>query len=351
MSKISRRFRGGTFPVGLVGAALGLALFVYFVRQAGLSAITAEIKNLGWGFLIIIGISAVRQVVRSLAWMMSMEEPGKLRFWDAFRARVMGDTIGNLVPLASGVISEPAKPALIRDRVPLIAGLSAIAIENIFYSFSVGLFIFLGAAALLLNFALPKPLKVITLVTVGAIAFVLGILCLLLSKGWKIVTPVITSLKRRGLKSKILDKLTELEDRIYGFAQHHRRRFLPIFLLEACFHMAGVAEVFVTLVFISPNHRPGFLVAFILESVNRVINLAFKFVPLRMGVDELGTGNVSRILLFTQTTGVTLAIIRKARDIFWCLIGMLFLLKRGFSERSRAAPTESSIGTQVGDLV
>jgi len=36
----------------------------------------------------------------------------------------------------SFIISEPAKPALIRDRLPLMAGLSAIAIENIFYSLS-----------------------------------------------------------------------------------------------------------------------------------------------------------------------------------------------------------------------
>jgi len=98
-------------------------------------------------------------------------------------------------------------------------------------------------------------------------------------------------------------------------------------LLEACFHLAGVTEVYVTLMFISVAHPPSFLTAFILESVNRVINIAFKFVPLRMGVDEFGTGSVSMILSFTQTTGVTLAIVRKARDIFWSAIGLLLIWK------------------------
>jgi len=68
--------------------------------------------------------------------------------------------------------------------------------------------------------------------------------------------------------------------------------------------------------------------------VNRVITLAFKFVPLRMGVDEAGTGRVSRILQFTEATGVTLAIIRKGRDLFWVGVGLILLLQRGISLRS-----------------
>jgi hypothetical protein len=65
--------------------------------------------------------------------------------------------------------------------------------------------------------------------------------------------------------------------------------------------------------------------------VNRVINVAFKFVPLRAGVDEGGTGQVSKVLGFAKATGVTLAIVRKGRDIFWSSIGVVLLLKKGFS--------------------
>ena len=109
-------------PLGLIFALAGAALFVYFVRKAGLEQITDGIRRLGAGFVLIIAISAVRHVVRSFAWCLCMEEPYRLRFWDALRARLMGDAIGNILPFASFVISEPAKPALIRDRVPLMAG-------------------------------------------------------------------------------------------------------------------------------------------------------------------------------------------------------------------------------------
>ena len=269
-----------------------------------------------WLFLLILAISAVRQIARSLAWTLCMEAPHRLRFRDAFRARVMGDAIGNILPFASFVISEPAL-ALIRDRVPFMAGLSAIAIENIFYSLSVAVFIFSGMVALLLSFSLPKGLRIASIVTLAVILLVIGVGCLLISKQLRFLSGGAGFLHRRGLDVKWVEKGRTLEDRIYGFYQRSRSRFLPILLLEACFHLAGACEIYVTLSFISPLQPPTFLTAFILESVNRVITVAFKFVPLRMGVDRCRTGKVSKVLQFAEVTGVTLAIGAKARDIFW----------------------------------
>ena len=84
-------------PLGIIFAIIGLFLFAYFVRKAGVSQILDGIGRLGAGFLIIIAISAVRHIVRSIAWMMCMEEPYRLRFWDALRARLDVDVRG-LIP-------------------------------------------------------------------------------------------------------------------------------------------------------------------------------------------------------------------------------------------------------------
>jgi len=352
MKRLTDKFTNRTIrPVGVIGAVLGAGLFVYFVKRSGLNAIAGEIKQLGVGFVVIIAISSVRQVVRSIAWILCMDEPGKFHFWDAFRARVMGDAIGNLVPFASFAISEPAKPLLIRERVPLMSGLSAIAIENIFYGLSVGVFIFSGAAALLLNFTLPKGLRVITVITLCVVLLIIGVGFLFLRTKLRVIRGFGKLMRRRGLNPGALDKACSLEARVYEFAEHSRSRWVPILFLEACFHLAGVSEVFVTLMFISAAHRPSFLTAFILESVNRVINVAFKFIPLRMGVEEFGTGSVSRILSFTETTGVTLAIIRKARDLFWALVGIALLFQRTLSLRAKGQEPTSVIGARANDLV
>ena len=223
-----------------------------------------------------------------------MEAPYRLRFWDALRARLMGDAIGNILPFASFVVSEPAKPALIRDRVPLMAGFSAIVIENIFYSLSVVVFVFSGMLALLLNFSLPKGLRLASLITLvsycaddrggrGAD-----------SRATKICQRRDSFLHRRGLNEKWVGKPARWKIVFMDSTGGTVRDFYRSLFLEACFHLAGVAEIYVTLSFISPQQPPTLFTAFILESVNRVITMAFKFIPLRMGVDEAGTGKVSK---------------------------------------------------------
>jgi hypothetical protein len=348
MTKPSSRTpsKKGLTPFGVIGLVIGLALFAYFVKKAGVGQIMEGISRLGAGFILVIAVSALRQIARSLAWTLCMESPYKLRFRDAFRARVMGDAIGNILPFAGFLVSEPAKPALIRDRVPLMAGFSALAIENIFYALSVALFIFSGMLALLLSFTLPKGLRLVSIITLAVIAVVIALGAVLIAKRLRFISGGAKFLQRRGLNEKWIEKGRSLEDRIYGFYQRNSARFLPIIFLEFCFHLAGVTEIYVTLSFISPDQPPTFLTAFILESVNRVITVAFKFIPLRMGVDEAGTGRVSKVLQFTIATGVTLAIVRKARDVFWAATGMILLLQRGLSLRTVARDAEAALAEE-----
>src|ERR1044072_2374693 len=145
--------------LGIIFGIIGLLLFVYFVRMAGPSEILAGIRRLGFGLILILAISSIRHIVRSLAWTRCVEKPFQLRFRDAFAARLMGDALGNIIPLASVAVSEPSKAVFVKDRIPLMVGFSALAIENIFYSLSVALFIFTGTATLLLTFSLPKALR------------------------------------------------------------------------------------------------------------------------------------------------------------------------------------------------
>lgn len=320
---------------GILFALLGLLLFAYFVRKAGVSEIISGIKRLGFGFLLILAISAVRQTARSLAWTRCFESPYSLRFRDAFAARVMGDSLGNIIPLASVAVSEPSKAAFVTNRVPLMASLAALALENIFYSLSVVLLIFSGTAALLLSFSLPKPLRYASLGALVATLVIAPLGYFIIHRKWKFLSGPMSFLSGRGiaqawLTEKGIPRGRTLEDRIYGFYARNSNRLIPIFLLEICFHLAGVTEIYVTLYFIS-NLPPTLLTAFILESVNRVINVVFKFVPLRTGVDEAGTGMLAKVLGFTTAIGVTLAIVRKARDICWTAIGVTLMVRRGMS--------------------
>jgi hypothetical protein len=354
-SRKKRTHNRNLAPVGIIFALLGLLLFAYFVKKAGLTEITAGIRRLGAGFVLILAISSIRYIVRSLAWIKCFEPPFSLRFRDALAARIMGDALGNIVPLASVAVSEPSKAVFVKDRVPLMVGLSALAVENIFYSLSVAIFIFSGTATLLLTFSLPKPLRYASL---GALATTLVVMPLgyfLIRRQWRFLSGTLRLLGNRGIARNWITKLTPradtLEQRIYGFYERNQASFLSIFVLELVFHLAGVIEIYATLTYISPI-APTLLTAFILESVNRIINVVFKFVPLRTGVDEAGTGMLSKVLGFTTTIGVTLAIVRKGRDIFWAAIGVVLLLHKGFSLRDVEEDAAKSVkeARSTGDL-
>jgi hypothetical protein len=248
-------------------------------------------------------------------------------------------------------VSEPSKAAFARHRVPLMAGLSALAIENIFYGLSVVLFIFSGMAALLLSFPLPKPLRYAAIGSLVVILVIAPVGFLVIRGQWRFLSGAVTWLgnrtgERRWIKVAAARAQT-LEERVYGFYAGNSARFLPILGLEVCFHLAGVAEVYTTLSFISEAIAPTLLTAFILESVNRVIIVAFKFVPFRTGVDEYGSGALAKVLGFARATGVTLAIVRKARDIFWTTVGMLLIVRRGLTLRAAAAQSEE-IAEDIG---
>jgi energy-coupling factor transporter transmembrane protein EcfT len=338
-------------PLGIIFAVLGLLLFVYFVWKAGAAEIAANIKRLGAGFLLVLMISSIRYIVRTLGWTLCFTGHERLRFRDAFRAYVVGDAMGNLTPLGL-VASEPTKAALVRDRVPLIVAVSALAVQNLFYSLSAAIFILSGIVMLLLSFPLTPGLRLMSLISLGVVCAIILAGLLIYRMRWKFLTAGFERLRKhrigqRFLKEKQRENTSAVEDTIYSFYSRHRARCALIMVLEICFHLAGVLEVYVTLSFIS-DVPPTFLAAYVLESVNRIINVVFKFVPLRAGVDEAGSSWVTKVLKFGVPVGTTLAIIRKARVICWTALGVTFLIRRGLSTQSVAEETQEVMAKEMG---
>jgi hypothetical protein len=189
--------------------------------------------------------------------------------------------------------------------------------------------------AVLLTFSDAKVFRFISLITLAVIAVVIASGILLVRKQIRF-SSLLSVLPQKLLTRKWLASAHTLEDHVYGYYRRNGARFFPILLLEGCFHFAGVIEIYTVLLFISPQRPPTIFTAFILESVNRLITMVFKFIPLRMGVDEAGTGKVSQILQFSEPAGVTLAIVRKARDLCWALVGVTLLIHRQISLRKSA---------------
>lgn len=316
----------------LVAALLGLLLFAYTVRETGADEVAEGFRRVGAAFLLILLLSGLRLVARAWAWVLCTDQPHGLRLRDTFPALVTGDALGNLTPLGL-FVSEATKAAFVRHRVSLMGALAGIAVENLFYIGSVAVVIAGGTLVLLGMFDVPTPLRLVSLAAlVGMCAFILVALALA-SGRFRPLTQVVTRLERvalaPGALTRRLGKLQSLEDQVYTFVRRHPSVPLPVLLLEFAYHAAGVAEVYLTVALISDTVAPTLVTAFLLESMNRFINVAFKFVPLRLGVDEAGTGLLTQVLGFGSAVGVTVALVRKARVLVWTGVGVAFLTTRG----------------------
>jgi len=86
-------------------------------------------------------------------------------------------------------------------------------------------------------------------------------------------------------------------------------------------------EVFLTLKML--GFSPQWAQAYIIESLTKVINFAFAFVPGTIGVYEGGTEVIlQKGLGFTPAAGLALALVRKAAIVCWTSIGLLVLTWR-----------------------
>jgi hypothetical protein len=310
--------------IAVLTALGGLALLTWVVVRVGAAQIVADVRQVGWGIAAIVVLGGLRFLLRAVAWRLCVEPPHELRLGDAFAAVLCGDAVGNVTPLGP-LVGEPAKAAFVRGRVPLGPAATALAIENVLYTLSAAAMIAAGMVALLFRFELPIALRQ---VGQAAIAATLALFAVALWLLWRQPALVSRALNAAPRFAPHASRVRRLEEQIYTFASRNRRVVPGLAGAEIGFHALGIAEVYVTLWFLY-GAPPLLLTSFILETANRLITVVFKVVPLRLGVDEAGTALFTQVLGLGANTGVAIAIVRKARVLFWTGVGAVLLLRSG----------------------
>lgn len=312
----------------------GIGLFGYFIYAVGFGEIVDGIVRFGIaGFAVILLIYFLRLCARSLAWNLSVHEPDSLTLKDSLPAVIIGEALSSTIPLGI-LISGTSKAIAVRKRLPLVAGFSSVATENLFYSLVTSIFLIVGAVFLLRGFAIDESVKwtINFLVLSVVVLVILGILMVI--RQWHFASAICNWLYDKGILTKLLENgrfyVRRFEDLIYGFYRRYPRRFLPICLLEAVYHMLGVIEVWYILVRLG-DALPSLMTSFLLESVSRLVTILFKLIPFVIGVDEAGAQFVGETVALAAGVGVTLAIIRKGRTLFWVAVGVVLIAKRGLS--------------------
>jgi hypothetical protein len=307
----------------------GAALFVWQVRSAGgPKAIAQSLAGVGIGILPILAISFARFVLRSYAWLALLD--ARVPLASAVAATISGDALGNLTPLSLAA-SEPAKAVYLRGRLDTTHALAALTAENFFYTISIALYIALGALAMLLALDVPAWARQ------GGIAVLAGVGILLLLAGWiawrrpAALSAIVARLPFPAV-ARWVDHVREFETRTYGSTRPGAAPLARLAAAELAFHVLSFAELWLTLKLLTGESHP--LQALLFDSLSRAINVVFKPVPMRLGVDEASATGFAAVIGIRPEIGLLTALVRRVRMLIWGAVGLGIWAQRHRQRRS-----------------
>ena len=310
---------------------LGLGLLIYVINRVGVQPLFDALLRIGFGFFVILGLSGLRHVLRTISMRAAVpREHRRISFRHAFSARLGGEAISFLT-FTGPLLGEATKVALLRKRVPLTYGVPALVVDNLIYNLSVVFFVLSGAVVMLLRYPLPPGVYLALLVIAAVAASGILVAAIAAKRRVMLLTWVIDRMGELRLSPKVILKrrhhIYHLESKVYDFYKHHPGAFFLMIACNLLAHAASVAEVFLALRML--GFHPQVAQAYIIESLTKVINFVFAFVPGTIGVYEGGTEVIlQKGLGFTPAAGLALALVRKAAIVVWTSIGLLVLTWR-----------------------
>ncbi len=310
---------------------LGLSLLIYVINRVGVQPLFDALLRIGFGFFVVLGLSGLRHVLRTVSMRAAVPaEHRRISFRHAFAARLGGEAISFLT-FTGPLLGEATKVALLRKRVPLTYGVPALVVDNLIYNLSVVFFVLSGAVVMLLRYPLPPGVYLVLLVIAALAASGILVAAIAAKRRVMLLTWLIDRLGELRLSPKVILKkrhhIYHLESKVYDFYKHHPGAFFLMILCNLLAHAASVFEVYLALKML--GFQPQVAQAYIIESLTKVINFAFAFVPGTIGVYEGGTEVIlQKGLGFEPAAGLALALVRKAAIVVWTSIGLLVLTWR-----------------------
>ncbi|MFZ1701520.1 MAG: lysylphosphatidylglycerol synthase domain-containing protein [Pyrinomonadaceae bacterium] len=311
---------------------LGLALLIFVIYRIGYQSLIDSLSSVGLGFLLILILNLTRHLLRSASLFLAIAPDHRtFKFRSAVAARFGGEAV-NFFSFTGPFLGDATRAVLLKKDISLTQSASAVIIDNILYYVTVVLMVLAGVAILLVNYGsngstMTRVLLAIVIVALGLFAA----LMIAILKRVKPISRTIVFMEKRDLAPSFLLRkragLLDVERNVFQFYHDRKADFFTVFGISIGVHAVSVVEVFFALRFLGYDGTVS--VAFIIESLTKVINAVFGFIPGTIGVYEGGNGLILKTLGYTTAVGVALALVRRGAILFSTFIGMVILLWRG----------------------
>ena len=336
-------------------ALTGLALLGYLVFRAGPAVVWKQLHAVGWGVSLIIVLGGFSHLIKTCAWRQAFTcDIGRLSWSRSFVAQLISDGMGQF-GVAGKVIGEGMRISLLGRAVPLPSALSAGAIDGALHIFTAVLITVSGISATLLLAPISGSWRAYAVLLVAVLISAVILAVVSAKNRWQLV----------GHATRAIGRLPKLNDWVSGkqrtidsaegnlltFRDEAPAAFWATLMLNLLWHALAILEVYVALHFMGV--KIAFGGAFIVEALTKVINLVGALNPGNFGTYEGGNMLIAKVFGVTSTAGLTLALCRRVRTLFWAGVGAICMaaMKRADSGRSDAGEGRADSDTALHPTV
>jgi uncharacterized membrane protein YbhN (UPF0104 family) len=332
--------------VSFFAAVAGIALLGYLLRRAGVSTVVQAIRLLGAGFLALLILSGIRHCLRATAWRWCVDSGAHpQRFLDLLTFRLIGESATDLSP-AGPFLGETVKIWAVSKSISARFGVTSVVIEDLIYSLGTASFVLTGFLILFISTArshhLLKQGGAMILLALATIVFAIVAQRNHLLR--QIFLQITNSPWAQAFLSRHGQSIRSWETGIREFFRTRRKVFLGVLLIEIGVNLISFGETY--LILKSATAHASFLNAYLVESANRCAQLVASFVPFGLGVDEGTTTATLQSLGRSLSEGVSVAVIRKIRSLFWDFVGLglaahFVIARRAEERRTLVTPNQT----------
>jgi Lysylphosphatidylglycerol synthase TM region len=332
---------------------LGVALLVVLVLRMGTTTLIHQVRTIGWGFVLILVLGGVGHLIKTFAWRLTFGcEIGNVSFARTFRLRLVSEAIA-ILGLPGQVIGEAARVSLLGSDVPIANSISSVTLDRGIYIVTSAIVTFTGMIAALLLVPLSRTWRLyVLLFAFGAAAFLVASVAAI-HKRWPVFSGTARAIGRlawiKGWLSGKHSVIQCAERNLFDFYHETPRAFWHGLALNLSCHGTAILEVYILLLFMGAPS--GLLVALVLESLTKLVNVVGALNPGNVGTYEGGNMIIARLFHISSATGLTMALCRRARILFWSAIGAICMTVMSNQTNQRELVYgDATVPTNAADL-
>ena len=305
---------------------VGCAILFALIYKVGPSTIYHQLIALKWKVLLLFLPFSLVFILDTLGWKYSFKEE-KMSFKNLFIIRLAGESVNSIIPSAN-FAGEPLKAYFLkRHNISMFDGMASVVISKTMMVITQIIFVMIGVVFLLYK------LNVSSTRLIGSIAIILSgipvIMFIIFIQKHGLFAFLLKLLRMLRIRIRYIEerdaRLRELDENIYQYYIHNKKKAFYAFVCFFLGWLAGVIEAFLILYLL--NIPVDTVSAYVIESLATVAKGITSFIPGSVGGQEGGIIAVFVSLKLGAGVALTFGILKRFRELIFIGAGLFVLSK------------------------